>query len=151
MWPPFAIAGYYSLPTRLQTALPSRSRSKSKFCYERRTVAQTVLVSRPIWVLKPVLLLSVAVCWCVTSSMRRGRVWRLLLLLTSAVILGAESRGTHDHILLSQIRDCSHLEGQVPVFISTRKRAAELFPQTLVSFFVTSYDSWGYGESIRTR
>jgi hypothetical protein len=37
----------------------------------------------------------------------RGWVCRLLLLLvfTSAVILGSESRGTHDHILLSQIRD----------------------------------------------
>jgi hypothetical protein len=29
----------------------------------------------------------------------------------------SESRGTHDHILLSQIRDSPKLEGQVPVFI----------------------------------
>jgi hypothetical protein len=50
----------------------------------------------------------------------RGRVCllQLLLVFTSAVILGSESRGTRDHILLSQIRDCHHLEGQVPVFIS---------------------------------
>jgi hypothetical protein len=46
---------------------------------------------------------------------------QLLLILASAVILGSESRGTHDHILLSQIRDSPDLEGQVPVFISTQK------------------------------
>jgi hypothetical protein len=42
-----------------------------------------------------------------TSSLTRGWVCRLqlLLVLASAVILGFESRGTHDHILLSQIRD----------------------------------------------
>jgi hypothetical protein len=40
--------------------------------------------------------------------------------LASAVILGAEPRGTHDHVLLSQIRDSPNLEGQVPVFISPR-------------------------------
>jgi hypothetical protein len=41
----------------------------------------------------------------------RGRVCRLqlLLALASAVILGFKSRGTHDHILLSQIRDPSPL------------------------------------------
>jgi hypothetical protein len=41
---------------------------------------------------------------------------QLLLTLASAVILGSESRGTHDHILLSQIRDSPNLEGQDPVF-----------------------------------
>jgi hypothetical protein len=43
----------------------------------------------------------------VTSSLTRR--WfcclQLLLVLASAVILGSESRGTHDHILRSQIRD----------------------------------------------
>jgi hypothetical protein len=36
-----------------------------------------------------------------------GRICRLqlLLVLASAVILGSESRGTRDHILLSQIRE----------------------------------------------
>jgi hypothetical protein len=42
----------------------------------------------------------------------------LLLGLDRAFILMSESRGTHDHILLSQIRDSPNLEGQVPVFIS---------------------------------
>jgi hypothetical protein len=43
----------------------------------------------------------------VTFSLTRGWVCRLqlLLVLASAVILMSESRGTHGHILLSQIRD----------------------------------------------
>jgi hypothetical protein len=47
------------------------------------------------------------VCWCGTLSLRRGRVCRLQLLqdVASVVILRSESRGTHDHILLSQIPD----------------------------------------------
>jgi hypothetical protein len=47
------------------------------------------------------------VCWCGTLSLTRGRVChlQLLLALASAVILGSESRGTRDRILLSQIRD----------------------------------------------
>jgi hypothetical protein len=56
-----------------------------------------------------------------------------------------ESRGTHDHILLSRIRNCPNLEGQVPVFISPRNRVAQLYPQALGSLFVASYDSQGYG------
>jgi hypothetical protein len=50
----------------------------------------------------------------VTSSLTTGWVCRLqlLLTLTSAVILRSVSRGTHDQILLSQIRDSPNLEGQ---------------------------------------
>jgi hypothetical protein len=46
-------------------------------------------------------------CWCGALNMTRGRVCRLQLqlVLASAVILGSESLGTRDHILLSQIRD----------------------------------------------
>jgi hypothetical protein len=45
--------------------------------------------------------------WCGALSLTGGRVCRLqlLLALSSAVILGSESRGTRDHILLSQIED----------------------------------------------
>jgi hypothetical protein len=49
---------------------------------------------------------------------------QLLLALTRAVVLGSESNGTRDHILLFQIRNSSNLEGQVPVFISPRNRVA---------------------------
>jgi hypothetical protein len=70
----------------------------------------------------------------------RGRVCRLqfLLVMASAVILRLESRGTHDHILLSQIRDSPNLEGQVPVFISPRNRVGQLYPQALGSLFAAS-------------
>jgi hypothetical protein len=62
----------------------------------------------------------------VTSSLIRSWVCRLLLLLAlaSVVILRSESRGDHDHILLSQIRDSTNLESQVPVFISSGNRVA---------------------------
>jgi hypothetical protein len=75
----------------------------------------------------------------------------LLLALTSAVTLGPESHGTHDQILLYQIRYSPNLEGQVPVFISSRNRVAQIHPQAMGSLFVTSYDSQGYGGGIRTR
>jgi hypothetical protein len=47
------------------------------------------------------------VCLCGAFSLTRGRVCRLhlMLVLASAFILGSESRGTSDLILLSQIRD----------------------------------------------
>jgi hypothetical protein len=45
------------------------------------------------------------VCCCGALSLTRERVCRLqlLLVLASAVILGSESRRTHDHILLSVV------------------------------------------------
>jgi hypothetical protein len=78
----------------------------------------------------------------VTSSLTRGWVCRLqlLLVLASAVILGSEFLGTHDHILLSQISDSPNLQSQVPVYITPRNRVAQLYPQALDSLFV-SYDS----------
>jgi hypothetical protein len=68
------------------------------------------------------------VSWYGAPSMTRGRVCSLQLLmsLASTVILGYESRGAHDRILLSKIWDSPNLEGQVPVFISPRNRVAEL-------------------------
>jgi hypothetical protein len=51
-------------------------------------------------------------------------------------------------ILLSQIRDSTNLEVQVSIFISTKNRVAQLYPQALGSPFVASYDSQGYGSSI---
>jgi hypothetical protein len=53
------------------------------------------------------------VCLCGTPSLTREQVChlQLLLVLASAVILGSQSRRTHDHILLSQIRDSPNVEG----------------------------------------
>jgi hypothetical protein len=78
----------------------------------------------------------------VTSFLTRRWVCRLqlLLVLASAVILGSGSRGTHDHLLLSQVLDSPNLEGQVPLFISPRNSLARLYPQALGSLFVVYYD-----------
>jgi hypothetical protein len=63
----------------------------------------------PIWRLRADFysLRQLRVCWCGALSLTRGRVCRLrfLLALASPVILGSQSLGTSDNILLSQIRD----------------------------------------------
>jgi hypothetical protein len=76
------------------------------------------------------------VCWCGAPSLTRERVYhlQLLLVLASAVILGSESRGTHDHVLLSQIQDSPNPEGQVPVFIFPRNRVPSYTPRHWVPF-----------------
>jgi hypothetical protein len=71
--------------------------------------------------------------------------------LASTVILGSESHGTHDHILLSQNRDSRNLEGQVRVFICLRDRVAHCYPQALCSLLVASYDSQGYSYTAPAR
>jgi hypothetical protein len=87
----------------------------------------------------------------VTSSLTRGWVCRLqlLLALASAVILRSESRGTHDQILLSQIRDSSQPGGPGPRIYVPGKRVARLYCQALGSLSVASYDSQGCGGGIR--
>jgi hypothetical protein len=81
----------------------------------------------------------------------KSSLTRLLLALAIVVILRSDSRGTHDHILLYQIRDAPNLEDQVLVFISPMNRVAQLNPQALGSLFVASYDTQGYGGGIRPR
>jgi hypothetical protein len=88
--------------------------------------------------------------WGALSDKRTGLPFTIAVVLASAVILGSESRGTRDHILLSQIRDSPNLESQVPVFISPRHRVVQLYPQALGSLFVSSYGSQGYDGGIRT-
>jgi hypothetical protein len=76
---------------------------------------------------------------------------QLLLAVASAVILGSEFRGTHDHILLSQIRASHNLNGQVPIFISSRNRVTQFYPRALGSLFIASYEPRDYGGGIRSR
>jgi hypothetical protein len=40
------------------------------------------------------------------------------------------------------------LKGQVPIFISSRNRMAQLYPPALSSLFIASYDSQGYDGGI---
>jgi hypothetical protein len=61
---------------------------------------------------------------------------------------GRSANSLTNHILLSHIRDSPNLEGQIPVFVSPRKRVAQLYPEALDSVFVASYDTRGYGGSI---
>jgi hypothetical protein len=131
--------------------------SESELLYDCRfTANQFVLAPSP---LRPTtshfIFQLITYCYSpyVTSSLTRGWVCRLqlLLALASAVILRFESRGTHNHILLSQIRDSPNLEDQVPVFISPKNRVALLYPQELGCLFIASYDSQGYGGGIRPR
>jgi hypothetical protein len=56
----------------------------------------------------------------------RGCPLQLLMGLASAVILGSESRGTHDHSLLSQIRDFPNLEGQVPLIYIAQEQGGPI-------------------------
>jgi hypothetical protein len=87
-----------------------------------RTEMRTLSVRRKIFLFCPRRL-----CVLEVGTLMRGWVSRLqlLLALASVVILRSESRGTHDHVLLSRIRDSSNLEGQVPLFISPRNRVAD--------------------------
>jgi hypothetical protein len=102
------------------------------------------------WARNPALAPRPSMIYC---ALTRGWAFRLqlLLVLASAVILRFESRGTHDHILLPQIRDSPNLEGQVPIFISPRDKVTQLYPQALGSLFVASYDTQGYSEGILSR
>jgi hypothetical protein len=83
------------------------------------------------------------VCWRGTCSLTRRRVCRLqlLLILASAVIFGSESRGTRDHMLLSQIGD---FFSSPP---TTRRVTLEVFDPVssrdiLESVIICSYDWW---------
>jgi hypothetical protein len=71
---------------------------------------------------------------------------KLLLALASTVILGSESHGSHDHILLCDDSGCLQtpdVEDQVPVFMSPSDRVAQLYPQAPGSIFIIFYDSQG--------
>jgi hypothetical protein len=61
-----------------------------------------------------------------------------------------KSRGTHDHIFLSQIRDSLNLKVRVLLFISPRNWVAQLYAPELCSLSGAFYDSQGYVGVIRT-
>jgi hypothetical protein len=102
----------------------------------RLTASQSVSATSPLRLTTSNFIFQLNTCGYstyVTSSLTKGWVCRLqlLLVLASAVILRSESRGTHDHILLPQIRDSPNMEGQVFVFISRRNRVDRLYPHAL--------------------
>jgi hypothetical protein len=85
----------------------------------------------------------------VTSSLKREWVRGLqLLLVIASAVLSSESRGTHDHILLSDPK-LPQPGGPGPcIYTSPSNRVVQLYPQTPCSLFVASYDSQGYDGSI---
>jgi hypothetical protein len=91
------------------SVLRSQSQSQSELLYDWRfTANQFVLATSPLRFTTSDFIFQLNTWGCtpyVTSPLTRGCVCRfqLLLALASAVILRSESRGTHDHILLSQI------------------------------------------------
>jgi hypothetical protein len=119
--------------------------TKSKLCYDRRSVGQYVLVlSIQLWQIFNAVR-QLPVCWCGEPSLTRGRVCRLQLLLgvASAVTVGSESSRTHEHILLSQIPDSSNLESYVPVFISPHKQGGPVIsPWTRFPFSSSPTTRW---------
>jgi hypothetical protein len=66
----------------------------------------------------------------------------------SPVILRSESRGTHDHILRSQIQTTSTSRARSP-YLYPPGTGGPVIPQALVYLFVASYDSQAYGGDIR--
>jgi hypothetical protein len=123
------------------TARNCMSQSESGLLYDRRVTAIYLVSARnPVRPTTRIFIFQLNTCGYmpyVTSCLTRGWVCRLqlLLVLASAVILRSESRGPHDHILLSQIRDFPNLEGQTHVFINPRHRVARLYaPGTGVPF-----------------
>jgi hypothetical protein len=126
---------------------------KSKLCYAQRPVGQSdlcvkfqmgpktrflllsnsqgfVLVGRPLWQEDGSAIYNC--CWSSPEQSFSGPSPERLM--TTFCCLRFE---THN------------LEGQVPLFISPRNRVTRLYPQTLGSLFVSSYDSQGYGWGIR--
>jgi hypothetical protein len=113
----------------LENKFTSHWLSKLLVCYDRRSVGQSVLASSTHLGPKTRFYYCQTVAgllmWSALSDERRICRLQLLLVLASAVILGSESRETNDNILLPEIRDSPKLEGQVPVFISSRNRVAK--------------------------
>jgi hypothetical protein len=130
---------------------------KLELNYDRQWVGKSVLASGSH--LEPMTRLLFSV-WqlrsscCRASSLTRGWACNLpiqfLLRLARAVTLGSKSSRTNDHILLYQLR-LSQPGGPGPCIYIPRNRVAQLYPRTLDSLFVTSYDSQGYGGGILTR
>jgi hypothetical protein len=151
----FSLTQIPQLPWDWFWPITSSSESESELLYDWWLIANQFVLATSLLRLTPSnFIFQLNTCGYsphVTSSLTRKWVCRLqlLLVIASAVTIGSESRGTHDYILLSQNRDSPNMEGQVPVFISPRKRVGRLYPQALGSFFAASYDSQGYGRGIR--
>jgi hypothetical protein len=71
------------------------------------------------------------VIWGTLSDCRTGLSFTIAAGLRQCSHSRVRPHGSHDHILLSQIRDSPNQEGKVSVFISSRNRVAQLHTQAL--------------------
>jgi hypothetical protein len=99
----------WRLGTRLNS---SKSESESYITIDGQSTSLS-WNKAPMWGLRPDFYYCQTVaCMLIWGrSLTRGRVWRLrfLMAVASAVILGSQSLGTRDNVLLSQIRDFPYL------------------------------------------
>jgi hypothetical protein len=91
------------------------------------------------WDSQPEFFFQLNTCGCspyVTSSLTRGWICHLQLLLdlASSFILRSKSCRTHDHVLLSQIRDSSNLGPRSPYLFSSGTEWPSYIPQHWVPF-----------------
>jgi hypothetical protein len=115
-----------------QEDLTAYWKSRSQNCYDRQSVGQSVFVSDTMCGLPPGFyycqIFAALLMWGALSDERTGVPFTIAAGFDSAVIRGAETRGTHYHMLLSQMWESPNFEGQVPVFIFPRKRVTQLDP-----------------------
>jgi hypothetical protein len=144
-WLPLAIAGQYSLPTHNSSVSP---KSKSKLCYDRRSVGQSVLVSSTH--LRPKIRFLLLSDSCGFPDVRRP-LWRE----GGSVVYnyywssGAQSFSGSSPVGLRTIFYSLRFETP-PTWRtrSPRNRAVQLYPQALGFLIVASYDLQGYGGGI---
>jgi hypothetical protein len=108
----------------------------------------------PFFFLLEIFFRQLRVCYFVAPSLTRGRVCNLpyncFWALPEQSLLG-RSPAELMAIFHCLIWSSSNLEIQVPIFISSRNRVAQLYPWVLGSLFVASYDSQGNSGGILTR
>jgi hypothetical protein len=124
---------WLQLPSRIKWRPTAKltHKTNSKLYYNRRTGFQSVLMLSTIWGRTLHFYFSLTVVgllmWGAHSDGGLVCPLQLLLTLASAVVLGSESSGTHEHIFLPLIRDSQNLECQFHLFISPRNRVAQLY------------------------
>jgi hypothetical protein len=104
--------------------------SDPELYYDRRSVGQSILVSSPHLGLMTRFLLLSDNCGFVDCT--------IAALFASAVILRSESRGAHDHILLSQIWDSPQPGRPGPcIYIPQEQGGPVILPGTGLPYFST--------------
>jgi hypothetical protein len=92
--------------------------SQSKLCYDRRSVGQSVLVSSMHLGPKARFYYCQTVAgllmWGALSDERKGLSFTIASDPRQRSLFVYDARWTHDHVLLSQVRDSRNLEGHVP-------------------------------------